>query len=504
LHNKNQDRRKDFMKHTTRILALLLALVLCLGLSVTAFATGAEQATGNCSITVNNVATNQTYKLYKMLDLSVSDDQTAYSYTVNSAWNDFFTGEGKGLTYVDVKDGFVTWQDKASIADFAKDAEAFVKNNTLTEKASKNTSETDTTVVFDKLEPGYYLVTSTMGTKATVGTTPTDQNQEIKEKNVAPSNVKKVEENSKTGTKDAYGTENDANIGETVKFQSTITAQAGAENYVFHDKMSDGLTFNAESIVVEMGETTVKAENYTVKTKQTNPAVNDDCTFEVKFEQTFCDKLNPGDTIVISYSATLNDKAVIGPNGNTNKSHVTYGEKNTATLESVTKTHTWEVKVFKYAEKEGAEKGLEGAVFTLSKNENGTTPIELVAVAGEDNVYRVAKEAETGTITQIITTDSGEFTIQGLDSGTYWLYEKKAPAGYNELKKPVKIVIGDDGTVKVNEETAPVDKVKVENNTGTILPSTGGMGTTIFYVLGGILAVGAAVLLVTKKRMERG
>lgn len=497
------------MKHTTRILALLLALVLCLGLSVTAFATEAETAaTGNCSITVENAKKDQTYKLYKMLNLSVSEDNTAYSYTVNDAWNNFFTGTGNGLKYVTITEGFVTWKTDADPAAFAKDAEAFVKNSSLTATASKDTTEADTNVVFSNLEPGYYLVTSSMGTKATVGTTPTNQTQTIQEKNVAPENDKKVEENSEIGVNDAYGKTNDATIGETVHFQSTITAQAGAENYVFHDTMDTGLTFDANSVKVELHQngstSTVATTNYTVKTKQANSEdVTDNCTFEVEFKQAFCDTLKAGDKIVISYSATLNASAVIGNNGNKNKSHITYGEKNTATPDSETTTKTWEVKVLKYTMKDNVETGLENAVFELKKSEDtAAEAIKLVKVR-ETNTYRVAMTTETDTVTTITTPASGEFTIQGLDSGNYWLYEKKAPAGYNELKKPVKIVIAENGNVTVNEETVSVDKVKVENNTGALLPSTGGMGTTIFYVLGGILAVGAAVLLVTKKRMER-
>lgn len=490
------------MKHMTRILALLLALVLCLGLSVTAFATEAgTAATGNCSITVENAKKDQTYKLYKMLNLSVSEDNTAYSYTVNDAWNDFFTGTGNGLKYVTITEGFVTWQEEASVVDFAKDAEDFAKD--LDAQVTYNAT-TDGSHTFNNLDAGYYLVTSSMGTKATVGTTPGTPNPAIKEKNVAPENDKKVEENSKAGLNDAYGKENDANIGETVKFQSTITAQAGAEKYVFHDTMDAGLNFNNNSVTVQLhrGENTgdVATENYEVKAT----GLTDECTFEVEFKQTFCDTLKAGDKIVISYTATLNASAVIGNNGNKNKSHITYGEKNTATPDSETTTKTWEVKVLKYTMKNNAETGLKNAIFELKKSEDtAAEAIKLVKV-GETNTYRVAMDSDTSTVMEITTPADGKFTIQGLDSGNYWLYEKKAPDGYNELKKPVKITIESNGDVKVNDDTTPVQEVKVENNTGALLPSTGGMGTTIFYVLGGILAVGAAVLLVTKKRMERG
>ena len=115
-----------------------------------------------------------------------------------------------------------------------------------------------------------------------------------------------------------------------------------------------------------------------------------------------------------------------------------------------------------------------------------------------------AKTGETGTVTEITTDATGKFTIKGLDADTYYLTETAAPAGYNKLAGPVTIVIGENGVVNgTTEAPQGVDEVKVLNQSGAELPSTGGIGTTIFYVLGGVLVVGAAVLLVTKKRMER-
>ena len=163
--------------------------------------------------------------------------------------------------------------------------------------------------------------------------------------------------------------------------------------------------------------------------------------------------------------------------------------------------------VLKYAEvtPEGSsateEKPLSGAVFILSKNNKGEAPIALISEG--NNVYRVAKADETNTVTEITTDSTGKFTIKGLDSDTYYLIEKTAPAGYNTLKEPVTITINSDGKVNVTTENPNgVDTVKVLNQTGTELPSTGGMGTTIFYVLGGVLMAGAFVLLVVRKRMR--
>ena len=265
---------------------------------------------------------------------------------------------------------------------------------------------------------------------------------------------------------------------------------------MFHDTMSAGLTYTGVTGITLNG-TTVDASNYTV----TAPAADGD-TFDVTFTQAFCDTLKANDHIVISYTATLNENAVIAGEGNPNTSKVSYGDSSNTkyTPDSQTKTYTWDVDVFKYTMNGETEKALAGATFTLSKNADGSNPIALVSEG--NNVYRVAKTGETGTVTEITTDATGKFTIKGLDADTYYLTETKAPAGYNKLAGPVTIVIGENGVVNgTTEAPQGVDEVKVLNQTGTELPSTGGMGTTVFYVLGGVLVVGAVVLLITKKRM---
>ena len=117
----------------------------------------------------------------------------------------------------------------------------------------------------------------------------------------------------------------------------------------------------------------------------------------------------------------------------------------------------------------------------------------------ENNVYLVDQNATT---TEITTDSTGEFTIQGLDADIYYLTEIQQPAGYNKLSAPVKIVINESGTITIGESADPVDKVEVENKSGSLLPSTGGMGTTLFYIFGAILVIGSGVVLITKKRMK--
>ena len=486
-----------------KFVSVLLALAMTLALSVSALAAAQEGTLTGGSITINDAVPGQTYKVYQILYLeSYNKDANAYSYKANSEWAKWLAAQTK---YIKIDDqGYVTWvgdQTAARAQEFAKLAQKELANKTAAATATAPAAAegaTYSTVSFKDLKLGYYLIDTTLGTLCSLDTT--NPNVVMQEKNEVPTNVKTVEEDSTPGV---YGEKNDADIGQTVNFKSTITAQAGAENYVFHDKMSAGLTFGSVTGVTLNGKA-VDAANYTVKTS--GFAENHDCTFEVIFTQDFCNTLKANDKIVISYTATVNENAVIGGNGNLNESKIEYGEngKTTTTPPSTTTTYTWKVDVLKYAEVTKAdsstkeEKPLSGAVFTLSKNSDGSNPIALIKV--KDNVYRVAKTGETGTITEITTDETGAFTIEGLDSDTYYLIEKTAPAGYNVLSGPVTVVINDKGEVTYNGTSTGT--VKVLNQSGTELPSTGGMGTTIFYVLGGVLMAGAFVLLVVRKRMR--
>ena len=495
------------MKHTTRILALLLALVLCLGLSVTAFATEGAQTTG--TITINQAVNGQTYTIYRILELeSYSTENHAYSYKAANGWSEFIeTGADSKYFTVDTQK-YVTWkkgvaEDQA--AELAKDALAYAQDTTNNITAAGTTTADNGTATFNNLPLGYYLVDSTVGTLCALDTT--KPSMSVNDKHMAPSIDKQVKGNSTEN----YDRVNDVSIGDTVNFKVTIDAKKGAQNYVFHDTMSTGLTFDGTVVVkkgaTEEAATVVGAEgNYTVKTKQTNADVTDDCTFEVVFTDAFCNGLANADKIYITYSATLNDKAVIAGEGNPNTGVLKYGEKNDlSTAESTTKTYTWDFEVFKFGNGDKT-KGLKGAQFVvLSQDKQKVAKVADGKITGWDSVtadeYATAWPEGKGTI--LITGDNGKINVKGLDAGTYYLHEVKAPDGYNKLKDDKEFTIdrqkNDTGT-SMSYTKLTVD---VDNLSGTILPSTGGMGTTIFYVLGGILAVGAAVLLVTKKRMER-
>ena len=214
---------------------------------------------------------------------------------------------------------------------------------------------------------------------------------------------------------------------------------------MLHDKMDKGLTFNNDIKCKEKRISCRYIKLY-IKCKILQMVAH----LKSFSQQEFCDKLNANDTIIVTYSATLNENAVIGETGNTNEAKLEYGDKNTISSKTITKTY--KIPVFKYTKKNGTNEGLAGAIFTLSKNSNGENPIELVKITETEDIYRVAKETEAAGITKITkvtTPENGSFTIIGLDADTYYLTETKQPDGYNKLSNPVKIVIAADGKITI-------------------------------------------------------
>lgn len=494
------------MKLIKKIAAIMFAFMMVVSMSCNVKADDiTTPATGDGTIKINNAIPGQTYKLYRLLDLesySVNEDGQKengnYSYKPTSKWKTFLEGNGIRDVYFTFENGYASWKKGANVEAFAKLAIEHANKENPVIKAdyqqpapTATGGQTTSTVTFDSLPLGYYLVDSSAGSLCGLDTTAKEVT--IEEKNGVPSVDKKVS-NTQNGT---YGTSNNASIGDTVYFQTIITAQPGAQNYVLHDKMTDGLTFN-NKVEVKKGESPVATSYYTLKTSD----FNDDCTFEIVFGQTFCDDLQKDEKITVTYSATLNESAVIAGEGNKNETWLKYGENNNLeTTHPFTDTKTFEMHVFKfYIDKNDltTEKGLADAKFTLSKNPNGTDPIKLINKGS--NTYRVAKKDETNTITEVITPDNGRFTIQGLGAGTYYLTEIQQPAGYNKLSGPVTVVIDENEKVRVGESEA--NPVKVENKTGTVLPSTGGAGTTMIYLIGAVLVLGSGVVLATKRRVK--
>lgn len=461
------------MKKRKTIISLLLTMVMVFAMTITAFAANTN------TITVNNAQKGETYKLYKMLDLSVNEDKTAYSYTVKENWSGFFTGSGAGVAYVDIDTlGYVTWKNgKDTAADmeaFGKAAAAYVTTNSVPVAADVIKPSADGSITFNNLTDGYYLVTSTNGTLAMVLTTPDEPSATINEKNPDSTLDKKVQEDSTS----QWGEENSAQIGDTVNFQVTINVEKGAKNYVMHDKMEDGLTFNADSVAIA-GLT--KGTNYTVVTT----GLTDGCTFEIRFKESYLNSITDQKDLTITYSAVLNENAAL--TGEKNDAKLTWGDKS-GTEWSQTVTKTYQFEVLKYDAKDTTKNPLAGATFQL-KDAAGKV-VKLIGVS--DTEYRVANGEETGAVDSFTTVASGKIVIKGVDLDKYTLVETRAPVGYNRLNEDTEVTVTAGDTVTV----------EIANNSGTELPSTGGMGTKILYIAGGALVLLAVVALFMRKRTE--
>ena len=495
------------MKLIKKIAAIMFAFMMVVSMSTNVSAEG----TNNGTITINNAVDEQTYTIYKLLDLESytpdpGTDDGIYSYKPNKLWKKFIETavDSASTNYFKINEnGYATWNGDTTDsrkAEFAQKALAYAKDaaNGITNNGS--TKATGTTVSFSGLSLGYYLVDSSVGTLCSLDTTKPAAT--IQEKNGVPSVDKII---TSGGVVSADGKSNSANIGDTVYFKTTITAQPGAQNYVLHDKMTDGLTFN-NKVEVKKGESTVESSKYTLNTT----GLTDGCAFEIEFKTDFCDTLNANDTITVTYSAVLNEKAEIGNvDKNKNETWLKYGDSQN-TQHKTTTTKTFEMNVFKfYKDKKNSDKetGLAGATFKLTKDSQDAENIGFVKTSNKtatNDVYRVAKKGEAGTVTTITSPNSGEFTIQGLGAGTYYLTETQQPAGYNKLANAIKVEITNDGKVQVEkpEGLTTVDKVEVENKSGTVLPSTGGAGTTMIYLIGAVLVLGSGVVLATKRRVK--
>ena len=515
------------MKIIKKIAAIMLSVMMVLGMCsvVGAAETSGTSADYKGKITIDNAIVGQTYTIYQILELESFSDKTTepntgnYAYKPTSTWEQFVSDakNESGVKYF-IKDGeYVKWNpevgtDATVIAKFAKEALEYAgKSNINFTQQQKNV--TNTTVEFKDLSLGYYLVDSSTGALCSLDTTAKEVT--IKEKNGVPSVEKKVQEDSKIDTTDEYGESNTADIGQTVNFQTTITAQPGAQNYVLHDKMSEGLTFDKIDSV-KVGNTTLVANTDYVTERE---STGDECTFHITFTPTYCESIKTETIITVTYSATLNENATIAGDGNKNETWLKYGESSQTTHETTT-TKTYEIPVYKFTNTKDTngnitKKPLLNAKFTLTK-ESEQTAIKLVKVSNADDsnpydVYRVAMNSDTtGVINngEITTPSTGKFKIQGLDADTYYLRETKQPDGYNLLKESIKIKIDEDGAITYATKSAtnldPMSSgnIEVENKTGSILPSTGGMGTTLFYIFGAILVIGSGVVLITKKRMK--
>ena len=481
------------MKKTIKkFMAALLAVALLCAMAVPAFAAEGT-ATGSGTITIDKAINGETYTAYKIFNVISSkmetDGSMTYVYTVADGWADFFNqSEVKNYVSVDTH-GQPTWvESKKSVADlqaFAKLALTYASTNGIT---GKTATAAGNQAVINGLAAGYYVVSTTAGSLCVLNTNGSDL--KIDEKNEAPTIDKKIDGSKST---------NDAAIGDVVNYTVTIHAKKGATGYVLTDTMTKGLTFNRDSLTVKVGATTL-AEN-THYTVAVDAAATDGSTkFTVTFKDTYLNTIDGDTDIVVSYTATVNKDAVIGTTGNTNTAQLKYG--NNSTVESTTTTYSYK---FDLVKTDNSKKLLTGAKFKLYDSQTSTTPVKLIKDATTGN-YRVAETSESGAVDEIVIDSFKAVTISGLNKKTYYLEETLAPAGYNKLTERQSVELGKEGFVAdatINNSgsegaTWTEGGVQVINNTGATLPSTGGMGTTLFYVIGGGLMVAAVVQLDTK------
>ena len=492
------------MKCTRKLASLLLALVMVFALAVTVAAddTGTTATTG--TITVANPVADRTYTAYKVFDVTY-DENGHYSYTLPVFTTDDFSWysavrrysqkSNSGLiehvvgtddTETGAESIFFTTDENFSPADFA----AYLKGRLGVDRPTGHvlTEKGDGTVSVSGLPLGYYFVASDTG--ALCNLTTTNPTATIHDKTDMP--FKKVVDKT------------NVDVGQTVTY--TITGKVpdynGFDTYIYEieDTMSDGLTYLRETLKIKVGGKLVSGgpDFVTIWTQAVNGRTDAPNYLKVALN---VKKFKVGDPIEVTYQAIVNEKAIAVVSNNeaklTYSNDPTDSTKKTTTPAEIAKVYTSQIVIDKYeAGKEDTK--LPNAEFVLYKKETSGNIISTKYYKWNKTDEKVEWVEDRAAATVVVTDNYGAATFGGLADGTYYLVETKAPAGYNRLEEPAELTVAGSTT-----ETAKLSvTAKVPNSTGTTLPSTGGMGTTVFYVLGAVLVLGAFVLLVTKKRMS--
>ena len=509
------------MKKIGKILAAVMAIAILLSLSVPALAA----PTG--TITINNAIVGQEYTIYKMASLDSYDPVSGnYSYKVNDYWKAFFLSHDVN---VDSTNHLEYTSTIINAPAFAKDAVAYAEAGVVGGQVAaaevQSIVATSDTVTFT-VDLGYYCIDSTLG--AVCALTNADPDGTVVEKNGTPIIEKYVVEDS-TGNPEHT---NDDNLGATVSFQIEVTKVAGAVNYVVGDKLSAGLTWDGDIDEVHFGtDIGVLGTDYTLYANPGDPTAWEatlttlvgaenvaafmDYTFMVALNNETVDKMVDGAEILIYYTATINENAKIGNEGNPNEANLVFGNDPKSILTPVTtKTYVWPFQVFKYTNADSTKKPLADAQFSIYEINPEVDPSAtamwlkpLGEIGGVDYYRHVHNPSDTTGLVQVITTTAnGKFVVEGLDSGTYWMKEVAAPAGYHMLRSLVEIRIGvvgnySDASLQHSVANTVDGYIEVLNSTGVVLPETGGIGTIIFITTGTLLVLSMGVLLVVRKRM---
>ena len=485
------------MKKTLKLAGLLLALVMVVSMmSVTAFA---GTITVNPPTGADTLEGSEVYHAWQMLAIESYEGETSEAlgstltgarYYVDSDWKSFFQNYTVGdpataafaITYnADEDKDYVTLangvtMDDEDMAALAKAALAYADEEEIGSDA------TSTDCVFSGLANGWYLVDSSIGAVCMISNAAEDV--VINDKNTVP-----------TIEKDIAADYEDVAINDVIPYTVTVNAKDGGKNYKVIDTMSKGLTFNDDVAISDGTDNLTEDDDFTVA------ASTDSSTGVTTITITLPDPVADG-TYTITYTATVNEDAVVNGENQTltNNAKLTYG--NNSEFSSEDTTTESKLTQFDIVKVDEANKYLEDAEFELY---TGDTKIEVICIDTTNNIYRPIVSGETAE-----TIKAGKARIVGLDADlTYKLDETAWPDGYNPLDGKATMAFSSDDTLYASIDSdyayvAADDSAKVNaivNNKGAVLPETGGMGTTLLYVVGAILVVGAGVLLVAKKRM---
>lgn len=486
------------MKKIKKIMALVLAMAMMLAMNVAVFAQSVDTgAGGRGTIKITNAAKSQTYSIFKLFDATVSAGGDI-SYKLMSGK----TNLGGGDTWFSVDSaGNVL---AVSGADVSSDAFATWAQSYGVQVGGTETA-TDSTVSFTNVPYGYYYIKSSLGTTLTVDST--NPTATVVDKNTTSPNIpadggKKIvtttTENGTTTT--ALTNSNTAAIGDTVNYQITFNATNFETNnkvttaiteYVVEDTPT-ALDINSSTVVVKVGNTTLASSKYTVS-KDDNGKLTITIPWQTDNEDgTYTALYDSPSLVTITYSATVTGEAT---DNATNAAKVKYNDKELDGGTTTTETYYFDI-----VKDNDKDEVLTGAEFKLYDALTGGNEIPVVKI--DDGVYRVAEANETG-----VAIEAGQARIKGLDgTKTYYLEETTAPVGYNILTSRVAVAINNSDNTATVENDQDVTKyvsggVEIVNQRGAELPSTGGIGTTIFYVIGAILVIGAGIVLVTRRRM---
>ncbi len=499
------------MRKMKKFLCAVLTTTMVLAMAAPSFA---ALPTGEGSITINSngegANASRTYKVYQIFSLESHDKEEGhYAYKVNPAWEGFIRGYkiNNVSAFSLNSDGYLLSttieKDSSEAAAFAKAALAAVPTGSGEEVIATNGS-----VVLDDIALGYYLVDSTVGTLCMLTTNAPDIT--ISDKNVAP-----------TLTKTVDGNDMNVQVGQTSTYQIVVNAGNGGQDYVLTDTMSEALDYVDNSLhvyvvdeltqdgkVPEGTEELLATEGLGADQKTNYTFVETDTGFTVTFPDALTSKWTSGTKVVVIYDATVNANAASGT-PITNKAKLTYGDDtdtpDTPNVES--KTYQFDLqKVNMLADGMAGSDELSGAKFKLyTSNTSDAVALNFVAMnditVGDKTVkvYRIATAEDQTTVDEI---EVGYAVVRGLDKDiTYYLEETVAPTGYNLLTGKVAVdanLVSEITENNVNNIAG--NAVKIANSTGALLPSTGGIGTTIFYAAGIVLMAGAVFFVVRRKK----